>query len=345
MNDNPERRPPIAAPDEVTMEAEAEKPESRWQRISHVAWPVVGLAVAAFACYLLIRELRHISLADIVASIRHVPPLHWFGAFAAAGVAYTALAWYDRIALQYLNRHLSWPFIALASFTSYALSHNIGASVFSGAVVRYRAYSVKGLSAAEVGVLVAMTAFTFGLGVIILGGFELLIHPELARHFVAAPPWLARLVGAGLLGFVGFYVAGSLLGLKPLKIGSFVIRYPNPRIVARQLIAGPMELLGAAAIVYFCLPEAGNPGYFVVLGIFVASFALAVASHAPGGIGILEYLFVTGLPGIPPAHVLAALLIFRFFYLVLPLSISLVVVLLFERQQFFARQQRGEKPP
>ncbi|MCX4198802.1 FHIPEP family type III secretion protein, partial [Methylobacterium organophilum] len=36
-------------------------------------------------------------------------------------------------------RHLSWLFVSLCSFTTYALSHNIGASVFSGALVRYRA--------------------------------------------------------------------------------------------------------------------------------------------------------------------------------------------------------------
>ncbi len=340
MNDNPEKQPPAGAPEAPPSESE----QTTWQRISHYVWPIVGLVVAGFAVYLLIRELRHISLHDIMMSIRHVPPLRWFGAFVAAGFAYTALAWYDRIALQYLHKHLSWPFIAVASFTSYALSHNIGASVFSGAVVRYRAYSVKGLTAAEVGVLVAMTAFTFGLGVIIISGIELVIDPALAERFITVPMWTARLAGVGMLAFVVFYVTGSLLGLKPLKLGRFTLRYPQPRIVLRQLIAGPMELIGAAGIVFFCLPDAGNPGFFVILGLFVGSFALAVASHAPGGIGILEYLFVTSLPDIPPAHVLAALLIFRFFYLVLPLSISLIVVLVFERQQFFARRD-GQPPP
>jgi uncharacterized membrane protein YbhN (UPF0104 family) len=314
-----------------------------WAKINRVAWPLIGLAVAAFALYLLVRELRHMSLADITSALGRVPPLHWVGAFCGAGLAYSALAWYDRLALQHLGKHLSWPFIALASFTSYALSHNIGASVLSGAVVRYRAYSTKGLTAPEIGVLVALTGFTFILGVIILGGLVLVTQPHFAERFFNVPSWLAPLVGVGMLAAVGLYVAGSLLGLKPLVIGGFSIYYPKPPIVFRQLIVGPMELIGAAAIVYFCLPAEGNPGYFIVLGIFVASFSLAVASHAPGGIGILEYLFITALRDIPPADVLAALLIFRFFYLVLPLSISLVVVLAFERQQLVAR--REESPP
>ncbi len=64
----------------------------------------------------------------------------------ASLVAYAALAGYDRIALLHLRRKISWLFIALCSFTTYALSHNIGASVLSGAVVRYRAYSSQGMS-------------------------------------------------------------------------------------------------------------------------------------------------------------------------------------------------------
>src|SRR5690606_37414217 len=104
---------------------------------------------------------------------------------------------------------------------------------------------------------------------------------------------------------------------------------------------------GAAAIVYFCLPTEGNPGYIVVLGIFLASFGAAIFSHAPGGIGVLEFLFVAALQStIPPADILAALIVFRLFYLVIPLAISAVVVLIFERQQLLAgRAAAGKETP
>ncbi|HVZ13606.1 MAG TPA: YbhN family protein, partial [Bauldia sp.] len=122
------------------------------ERLSHIVWPTIGLAVAAFCIWALVRELRSLSLADVAASLGRVPPLHWVGAIAGVALAYTALAAYDRIALQQIGRRLSWPFIALASFVSYALSHNIGAALFSGGVVRYRIYSTKGLSLGEVAV-------------------------------------------------------------------------------------------------------------------------------------------------------------------------------------------------
>jgi uncharacterized membrane protein YbhN (UPF0104 family) len=312
-------------------------------RYSHVVWPLIGILVAALCVLLLVRELWSLNPADVWASLKHVRPLHWLGAFGGVLLAYAALAGYDRIALQHINRHLSWPFITLASFVSYALSHNIGAAVLSGAVVRYRIYSTKGLSVGEIGVLVAFCAFTFGLGITILGGLLLTARPDLALRFVQIPESVARLAGAGMLAAVALYVTGSLLKMKPVVIWGFSVFYPRPGIVLRQLIIGPMELIGAAAIIYFCLPEAGNPGFITVLGIFLASFSLAIFSHAPGGLGVLEFLFVSGLKDMPAADVVAALLVFRLFYLVLPLAISLVAVLFFERHQMMLR--RGEIPP
>jgi uncharacterized membrane protein YbhN (UPF0104 family) len=312
-------------------------------RYSHVVWPLIGFLVAALCVLLLVRELWSLNPADVWQSLRHVRLMHWLGAFGGVALAYAALAGYDRIALQHINRHLSWPFITLASFVSYALSHNIGAAVLSGAVVRYRIYSTKGLTVGEIGVLVAFCAFTFGLGVTILGGLLLTARPDLALRFVQIPESLARLAGEVMLVAVALYVTGSLMKLKPLVIWGFSIFYPRPGIVLRQLIIGPMELIGAAAIIYFCLPEAGNPGFITVLGIFLASFSLAIFSHAPGGLGVLELLFVSGLKDMPAADVVAALIVFRLFYLVLPLAISLIAVLFFERHQMMLR--RGQASP
>jgi hypothetical protein len=142
---------------------------------------------------------------------------------------------------------------------------------------------------------------------------------------------LARTVGFVMLGAVALYVAGSLFEFPALKLGSCKLSYPRPPIVLRQLIAAPLELLGAAAIIYFAMPAHANPGYFVVLGVFLASFSVALISHAPGGLGVLEFLFIKAMPEVPKAEVLVALLIFRLLYLIVPLALGLVIVMVFEK--------------
>jgi uncharacterized membrane protein YbhN (UPF0104 family) len=144
-------------------------------------------------------------------------------------------------------------------------------------------------------------------------------------------PATARIVGFLLLGFVVLYVAGSILHLPPVHIRKAKLEYPRPAIMVRQLIAAPLELLGAAGIIYFVLPAHLEPSFIVVLAVFLASFSAALISHAPGGLGVFELVFLTAMPDIPKADVLAALIVFRLFYLLIPFALSLVVVLMFER--------------
>lgn len=298
-------------------------------------WPLVGLATVAFSGFLLFKELRTHSPGEIVDALKAIPPLRWACAILSTGLAYAALAWYDQIALAHLKRRFSWRFVGTVSFVTYAIAHNIGATMFSAALVRYRAYSLKGLSAAEVGVIVAFTSITFTLGALLMGGLTLLARPEVLSRWIAGPRWLSHALAGALLAGPWLYMLGSLLRFRPIKIAGFQLVYPRPPIAARQMIVGPFELIGAAGIIYFALPAATNPGYFAVLGVFLASFTVALISHAPGGLGVLEITFLKAMPDAPATDVIAALLVFRLLYLIVPLIVSLAIVAVYENRRFF----------
>ena len=137
---------------------------------------------------------------------------------------------------------------------------------------------------------------------------------------------------------------GSLLHFRPFRLAGFELVYPRPPVAARQLLAGPLELVGAAGIIFFALPAAANPGFLAVLGVFLASFSLALVSHAPGGLGVLEIAFLEGMPDAPQANVVAALLVFRLLYLVLPFVFALGVVLVFEQDRWRALHALQRRP-
>ena len=304
-------------------------------------WPVIGLATVGFTGWLLYKELRGHSLEDILAAIRAISLLRWGLSIGCTGLAYAALAWYDQIALAHLGRRLSWRFVGLVSFTTYALAHNIGATLFSGAVARYRAYSAKGLSGAEVGVIVAFTSLTFTLGNLLTGAATLLLHPALIKRFVDGPSWSAHALAAALLAGPWAYVLGSLFHLRPRHVAGFEIVYPRPPIAARQMLVAPIELIGAAGIIYFALPPEVNPGFLDVLGVFLASFSISLVSHAPGGLGVLEYSFLKFMPDVPATDLIAALLVFRLLYLIAPLAISLGVVAVYENGRLREAMREG----
>src|SRR5262249_12286639 len=118
-----------------------------WNRIG-LALSIAIIAVAAGGLYrilgpnnprrgvraLVTTDLRNITLAAV---------------FVAGG--YLTLTFYDLFALRTIGRKdVPYWAAALAAFTSYAVGHNVGASVFTGGAVRYRIYSAWGLTAIEV---------------------------------------------------------------------------------------------------------------------------------------------------------------------------------------------------
>lgn len=344
--------------------------KARLKRGMDFVWPVIGLIAVVWSLELLFRKLQAEVAGDpvirkmlddgsfwsdikviayaIAQKLSAIPLEGYLLAFASTLVAYAALAWYDRIALHHLNKQkgISWCYVAACSFVTYALAHNIGASVLSGGMVRLRAYTAKGLTAAEVAVLVAMCSFTFAFGTVILLGFVLTFEPYILKPLAAVIPKFAVSepltigIGVALLGFCALYVVGSWLHLKPLKIGSFELVYPRLPVVARQCVAAPLELIGAAGIIFFALPSEGNPGFFIVMGAFLLSFSAGLLSQVPGGVGVMEAVFLAILPTMPPTAVIAALLVWRLLYLLLPLALSVPVVLLFEKAQL-SRKARG----
>jgi glycosyltransferase 2 family protein len=310
------------------------------KHLSDIIWGIVGLVALCVAVWLLYRELHGLSLADVEASLAAIGPTRFVFVAGSTLIAYVALAFYDYIALAHMGRRLRWRFVALVSFVTYALAHNIGATVFSGGLIRYRAYSTKGLSAAQVAGLVAFCSLTYTLSMCTVGGFALTFRPDLATRLGPFEPWMGQAAGAGLLALFALYVVGSLRHFPPMKLGKFSLLYPRPGIAARQLLAGPIEILGAAGIIYFALPAASNPGFIVIVGIFVAAFSVALLSHAPGGVGVLEFSFLKALSDVPRADVVAALLVFRLFYLLAPFIFAIIVAGIFERRALFAMFRR-----
>ncbi len=311
------------------------------RRTLDLLWPAIGLVAVVVSITLLVREFRGESVASgVLLQFSAITPGRYALALASALLAYAALAYYDRIALLHLGvSHVPLAFVATTSFTTYALSHTVGASVLSGAVIRYRAYSTQGLSATQVGVLVALCSVTFLLGTLLLAGVVLLLEPGELRRIAGLLPHAltdataSRTIGIACLATVALYVLASALRLKPLVVRGFRLVYPRPAIVLRQFLTAPLELLAAAGIIYFALPEIGNPGFFVVLAIFLGSFTAALASNAPGGAGVFELLFINALPGMAKPKVLAAILVFRLFYFLVPLAFAVVVIVLFERRR------------
>jgi uncharacterized membrane protein YbhN (UPF0104 family) len=141
----------------------------------------LSLTIIIVAAVVLYHILRDIDLDELVDAIEATDwrTLVIAGLFVAAG--YLTLTFYDLFALRTIGRYeVPYRAAALGSFTSYAVGHNVGASVFSGGAVRYRIYSAWGLSVVEVTKICFVAGLTFWLGNAAMLGLGVLYSPQQA---------------------------------------------------------------------------------------------------------------------------------------------------------------------
>jgi glycosyltransferase 2 family protein len=294
-------------------------------------WSRLGLALSLtiiiIAAVVLYRILRHIDPDELLDAMEATDwhTLIIAGLFVVAG--YLTLTFYDLFALRTIGRtDVPYRVAALSGFTSYAVGHNVGASVFSGGAVRYRIYSTWGLSVIDVTKICFIAGLTFWLGNATVLGLGILYAPQAARALDQLPPWGNRALALVLLGMLGAYVAW--VWVKPRVIGrdGWQVTLPGGPLTLLQIAIGIIDLGCCAAAMYMLVPDEPNLGFITVALIFVAATLLGFASHAPGGLGVFDATMMVALWQFDKEDLLAGLLLFRLLYYLIPFVISLVIL-------------------
>jgi glycosyltransferase 2 family protein len=289
-----------------------------------IAISLTMIVVAVIVLYRILRDIDPDSLIDAIEATDW-KTLIIAGLFVVAG--YLTLTFYDLFALRTIG-HPEVPYrvAALAGFTSYAVGHNVGASVFSGGAVRYRIYSNWGLSVIEVTKICFIAGLTFWLGNATVLGLGVLRSPQAARAIDQLPLWCNRAMALVILTMLVAYVAW--VWVKPRVIGreGWQVTLPGGPLTLLQIAIGIIDLGCCAAAMYMLVPDEPNLGFVTVAVIFVAATLLGFASHAPGGLGVFDAAMMVALWQFDKEDLLAGLLLFRLLYYIIPFVISLVVL-------------------
>jgi len=287
----------------------------------------IGLLIVVIAGAALFRLLRDIDLDEVVAALRakSVRELMIAGGFVLAG--YVTLTLYDFFALRTIGQNtVPYRIAALAGFTSYAIGHNLGATVFTGGAIRFRIYSAWGLSIIDVAKIAFVTGLTFWLGNAFLLGFGMSFAPAAASAVNQLPAWVNR--GIGLSGLM--FIVGYLIWLmpRPRVVGrsDWRIVLPGLRLTVVQIGIGVLDLTLGALAMYMLLPDRPAIDFITLLVVFVTATLLGFLSHAPGSLGVFEAAMLVGLPLFQKEELLASLLIFRLLYFVFPLFLAALLL-------------------
>ncbi|BGE86698.1 lysylphosphatidylglycerol synthase domain-containing protein [Methylosinus sp. 3S-1] len=287
---------------------------------------VASLAVFALAGFSLAGVVSSLKFSDVRAAIGATSAEQVLGALLLTALSYLALTGYDALALRQLGLRVRYRIAALASFTSYAFSFNLGFPVVTAAAVRYWIYSRVGVGAVQVANVTVIAGVTFWLGMASVVGVGLVARAGELGAIDKLPAFLNVALGLLVCAGVGYYLVWVALRRRRVRLRGHMFELPGFVPSLGQTVLGVVDLCCAAAALYLLLPQETNLDFFTFACVYVFACVLGVVSHAPGGIGVFEATMLHALPSHSQESLLASLLLFRVLYYFLPFILALALL-------------------
>ena len=298
--------------------------------VRHFVFPAVALAVCCLVLLAAQDLSQTLDYQAVIRMLRRLPPEVLARALLATLLSYISMVARDAAGLRALGISVPRPLLWIGGFTGSALGNAVGFGALTGGAVRCRVFGAARVSAANVARLTALTAGTFGLGLVVWSGAGLLVAAPAIGRLVAQPA--APLLGAGAL--VLLVAAGALAwcpaGGAAVGLGGFRLSIPSRAALLMQFALVGADVLTAGLALYVLLPTP-HLGLLPFLAVYTIALLLGVIGHTPGGIGVFEAAILFALGGAAPAAaVVAALLAYRAIYFLLPLLLSGAILAAFE---------------
>ena len=280
--------------------------------------PFVLIVIAAFVLW---RAIHGLSPGQILAAVARWSPGRIATALGLVACGYGLLATNEQFALRWAGARVPLRDGLLASFITYAFANNLGMGVLMGGALRAGVYTRHDVGLTQVAQLTFYGLVTFSMGAAALCGFSFLTAPGAAFTALALSEPVGRAIGWLLAAAPCAYILACLVIRHSITVFGRTIQLPGPLLALAQLAFGICDVGVNAAIVWTLLGSAA-PRYATFLGGYLVSVVAGLASGVPGGVGVFESVMLILLPGVDRASMTAALLGYRLFFYLAPLSIA-----------------------
>lgn len=294
----------------------------------------ISVIIVCLALWVMYNTLQTISLSDVINNLGKLSITSVFLAFVITALSYFIVTGYDVVALRHIRRRIPYSRAALSAFLASTFGNNIGFAILTGTSIRYRIYSLVGLSGLEIAGVSTMCALTTTLGMGFIFSIAMLLQPaDVAQSNIPIPPEFMRYAGGLVLTAMFGYLI--FITIKPITLHTqnWSLRLPSAQTTLSQIALATGNLALVATLIYVLLPEQTDISYIQFLSVFALAIIAGSASNVPGGIGVFESVLLLGLPQISPAALLGSIILFRCVYYLTPLVVAATVLAVHEATQ------------
>lgn len=321
--------PPASEPAQAT----AAGPLRRWRDQPWWPWARRALTLAFFGLvtWLLVSQARQIDWAAVWVSVQQRSSGTLVLAAALAACSHGLYSSFDLFGRRLSGHRLPVHRVMATTFVSYVYNLNLG-TLIGGMAFRYRLYWQQGLATDTVTTVLVTSMLTNWIGYLALaGGLLLWQPPALPAAWGIADEVLPVAGGVMLLVVLGWLLACGWATRRRWVLRGKEIALPGGRMALLQVGASSLNWVLMSGVM-FTLLGAAVP-WPTVLGALLVAAVAGVMAHVPGGLGVIEAVFLALLaPGVPTDQVLAAVLLYRALYYLAPLLVAVPVHAWLERQ-------------
>ena len=319
VSDPPGKLAGRSAPAEPGLEAPVADGGGR--RVRRWVLRLVPLVLLIAAGWVLWREFRHLSLADVGTAIAAWGYGRIVAVMGLAAFSFFLMGVVEWLGVRWAGARVPWWPVIGVSFLANAIAHAVGANLLVSGALRARLYDRYGVNLAQVAAMTLFGGMSFAVGLGMLGGCGLALSPARQIAATAIPLVLARGVGWALIAAVLGYVLLCALRRAPVHAFGRSLALPSAGDSAAQIVVGVVDNGVAAAIIWLLLPP-GEVPYQTFVGAYAVAAVAGLVSTVPGGAGVFEGSISALLPQADFAALAAAFLGYRLSYYLLPLIVA-----------------------
>lgn len=281
------------------------------------------LLFLGIAIVLVVSKAREMDWPQVLQAVKAYDLKTLVTAFAIAVPAYIACASFDLVGRHATGHSLSALRTAIISYTGYFFSLNLGALV-GGLAFRYRLYMPYGLKTMTISQVIGLSIVTNWSGYVLIAGAVMAWQPPELPPGWDVSPSLLRGIGIFLLLLAAVYIALSIIkGGSSIRLKDSKFEIPTIGVTAIQIGLSLLSWGSIGAVITWLLQ--GEVSWFAVMPVLMMSAIAGIWSHVPSGLGVTEVVFVSLLGHLAPeSRLLAAVLVFRIVYYIVPFVIAAV---------------------